>query len=165
MISEFLVVLVVSLLFGNGLLYFTSKKENSGLVSLKEEIEGDKSISFSAGLSDTDVEEIYSNQASLRSANEKIKLAHERISDLENTLQSMNSVIHPGSSDVEEKIKKLEDFKRLTKIELKAIKDLLKQLKEFRKISVKKRTPALIKKEKDLNKRIHELVFNTKKHD
>ncbi len=167
MISEFLVVLVVSLAFGNGLLYFTSKKEKTEMVSLKEQIQDSTEVnSQETNLSGSVyIDEIYSLQASLRGVNEKIKLAHERINELELVLANMNSSLNsvPSASfPAEEKIKQLEEFKRRTKIELEAIKKLLKQLKEFRKIKGKKSLSAK-KTEEKLNKRIHELVFNTKK--
>ena len=175
MVFEFLVVLIVSLLFGNGLLYFTSPKQSSAILSLKEQIQSEKTETQSEEAVDLSgsvyVDEIYSVQASLRSVNEKIKLAHERISDLENSLNSLGSlnVVLPSTQkenafDAEAKIRNLENFKRNTKIELEAIKKLLIQLKEFRKIKGKK-TLSTKKKEEEINKRIHELVFNTKKSD
>jgi len=175
MVFEFLVVLIVSLIFGNGLLYLTGPKEKTGLVSLKEQIQEEKEEKLQTeepNVSDLSgnvfVDEAYSVQASLRSVNEKIKLAHERINDLEASLQSINSVLISSKPEtpfaVDEKIKNLDNFRRNTKIELEAIKKLLKQLKEFRKIKGKK-TPLTKNKEQELNKRIHELVFNTKKED
>jgi len=173
MIFEFLVVLIISLLFGNGLLYFTSSsnKESQSLANLKQEVQGQTQEmqpqeinSFS--LPEVYVDEIYEMQASLRSVNEKIKLAHQRIAELEGSLNSINSVLvsKPEGSDFNKKIKRLEDFKRNASIELEAIKKLLKQLKEFREIKNKKSLPAK-KKELEINKRIHELVFNTSKKD
>lgn len=172
MVFEFLIVLIISLVFGNGLLYFTSPKEKAETVSLKEQIHGEKGDIQSDESTEVPgnvyVDEIYSVQASLRNANEKIKLAHERITELETSLQSINSVLVSSKTesafDVEEKIRNLDNFRRNTKIELEAIKKLLKQLREFRRLKGKKSVSAK-KKEEELNKRIHDLVFNVQKED
>ncbi len=167
MLFEFLVVLIISLIFGNGLLFLVSPQSKQDISFLKEQIQENKPDAFEeqALPGSVYVDEIYSVQASLRTANEKIKLAHERINELETSLQAINSIIVSSkreSPDFESKVKSLEKFKRNTKIELEAIKKLLKQLNEFKKIKGKK-TVSAKKKEKELNKRIHELVFNTKK--
>ncbi|MFH1664277.1 MAG: hypothetical protein ABH986_05770 [archaeon] len=170
MISEFLVALIVSLLFGNGLLYFTSRtKESDSLLSLKEKISGSgpevsaTETDLSVVVPEAYIDDIYSVQASLRGVNEKLKLTHERISELETTINSINSVLVSGNeTGLSTKVKKLDDFKRNALIELEAIKKLLKQLKEFREIKDKKSLSAK-KKEQEINKRIHELVFNTTK--
>ncbi len=171
MISDFLVVLIVSLVFGNGLLYFTSTKKNS-IEAIKEQVlqsnttEETESIQEnSASLPEAYIEDVYSVQSSLRTVNEKISLAHEKIAEMETILVSINSVLSssPNETKFEEKIRRLEDFKRSTKIELEAIKKLLMQLNEFREIKVKPKTISIKKKEEELNRKIHSLVFNTSK--
>lgn len=172
MISDFLVVLIVSLVFGNGLLYFTSAKKNS-IELIKEQVlqsntagtaESTETVNFSS-LPGAYIDDIYSVQSSLRGVNEKISLAHERIAEMETILVSINSVLssQPAETNFEEKIRKLEEFKRSTKIEVEAIKKLLKQLNEFREIKVKKKSISVKKKEEELNRKIHELVFNSSK--
>ncbi len=173
MLSEFLIVLIVSLLFGNGLLFLTGRRKDSSVMSLKQQIVEDsvpETVNASAvsEVSSVDVDEIYSVQASLRGVNEKINLAHERIAELETALQSISAMLVSSKEDssgynLEEKIKKQENFRRNTKIELEAIKKLLKQLREFRKIKTSKKTVSMKKKEEELNKKIHNLVFNVKK--
>jgi len=173
MISEFLVVLIVSLLFGNGLLFLTGRRDDSSVMGLKQQIEQGSvletsGVSAVSEVSGVDVDEIYSVQASLRSVNEKINLAHERIAELETALQSITGMLSSAKENnsdysLGEKILKLENFRRNTKIEMEAIKKLLKQLSEFRKIKTGKKTVSMKKKEEELNKKIHNLVFNVKK--
>jgi chromosome segregation ATPase len=167
MVFEFLIVLIFSLLLGNGLLFFASPRGKTGVLSLKDQIQGqeieDNSVNLSGSVY---VDQIYEVQASLRGLDEKIKLAHERISELEETLGSINSVFSSPAkteSGFGEKIIRLENFRKNAKIELEAIKKLLQQLKEFRKIKTKKKTNEILKKEDELNEKIHGLVFNVKK--
>jgi DNA repair ATPase RecN len=166
MVSEFLVVLVLSLVFGNALLYFVSGKNSVSLGKQSSEpikqmpVESPKFVSGFSG------EEIRLLEAGLKAANERINLAHQRITELEDSLKSLDSVFSVKGKpvfSVEEKIRKLEDFRRETRIELQAIKKLLKQLKEFRRI--KRKDSVSAKKEEELNKRIHALVFNTVKRN
>ena len=167
MIFDFLIVLIFSLLLGNGLLFFTSSRAKTDVLSLKDQIQGEETEDSSVDLSGSVyVDQIYEVQASLRGLDEKIKLAHERISELEETLGSINSVLSSPAkteSDFEEKIIRLENFRKNAKIELKAIKKLLQDLKEFRKIKTIKKTKEILRKEDELNEKIHSLVFNVKK--
>ena len=173
MVFEFLIVLIFSLVLGNGLLFFTGSSGNSGssaepeVLSLKEEIQGNSFEEASNNVpGNVFVDQVYEVQASLRNLDEKVKLAHERITEMEETLNSINSVLvsQPKTGvNFDEKLDRLESFRRNTKIEIEAIKKLLVQLKEFRNQKKGKNAKALKKKEEELNNRIHNLVFNVKK--
>ncbi|MFH1545198.1 MAG: hypothetical protein ABIE23_03880 [archaeon] len=177
MITLFLLVFVVALVIGNSLLFFTGSRDSthagSDLGRLKERI-GEGIPESSEGVGEIEV------NARLKAANKKTEMAHSRMNELEkkvkvlalevtktNEMLKMKGV-KKGSIELNDRVDRLDHFRHNTKIEIAAVKDLLDDLRKTLPLMKKPRKSRkelikLNKETKELEKRIHDIVFHKAK--
>lgn len=177
MITLFLLIFVVALVIGNGLLFFTGSRDStqtgSDLEMLKERV--------SEGIPESreEVSEIEVN-ARLKAANKKTEMAHSRMNELEKKVKSLNLEVSRMNESLKKKgvkkervalvdrVDRLDHFRQNTRIELAAVKDLLEDLRKTLPLMKKPRKSRkelikLNKEAKELEKRIHDIVFHKAK--
>ena len=186
----FLVVLIVALLVGNSLLYFTKPKRNRQndlkISDLKNSAVQERFFSEEETVKPSNViyEEVYSFQGKLRAIEEKTRMAHSRLNEVERAvkninfgLMELNKVLESKSFQTKkepqkeipldklaQKIQRLEDFKRNARIEIAALGEMIEEIKK--EIGAKgekkqsKREKELSKKINGLEKIIHEVAFH-----
>jgi predicted nuclease with TOPRIM domain len=175
----FLGVLIIALIIGNLLLFFTNPKNSSNFMpknstSLQEELKqqvlfSSKNNEIQQSIPSTVIEEAYLNQSKIRALEEKIRLAHYRLNDLEKTIKNNNNFLIQklDFSRFEKKLKQFEEFKSNTVIELAALKQIINELKANSKNSnkqeLKKEFEKANKKIDDLEERIKSIVFRAGK--
>ncbi|MEW6295121.1 MAG: hypothetical protein AB1467_02380 [Candidatus Diapherotrites archaeon] len=174
MVAVELIVLVVGLAVGNGLLFFTQPKGYSfkELEKIRAQINEDSMMRNGIQKSSLYYDDVYALQSSVRAAGHKIEMAHSRLGEVEKALKNLNYGMMELSKkieakekelkipyEIEEKIKRLDEFRRDTRIEIQALKDALEEIKPKSKGQQEKKKKE--KKElRKLNKRIHEIVFH-----
>ncbi len=143
LVTTFLFLMIGALTVGHGLLFFTKPADEQGNVM-------HASPSQMAG--PTEIKVMESN---FRALNEKIKMAHERINDVEKSLSSLK--VPKGLA---KQLHGFSNFKANTDIELKAMKEILMELQN-NGINIKaKRYPTSTKKEA---KEFHKMIYAGKK--
>ncbi len=147
-ITLFLVLAVLALAIGNVLLHLTKSKK----VSLHPPLMVDKNMTGNfykdynsnerigkqiVGESKILYTELQTLQSHFRALEEMNKMAHNRISDLETDIKTMRkSKINDASeavfvSEIGTKLRKLENFKSNTQVEMVAIKEIIFEMKDF----------------------------------
>lgn len=152
--TVFLVVLVVSLIIGNVLLFFFPVGSKR-VVSRGRDIH---SIARQIAESRNAGEMEEPSAAAVSPAEKKIELAHARIQELESKLASLSG---PGAYDesLKRRIEKLDNFRSTAESELIAMKEILAELQN-RHITVKARTYA--RKEKDVSTEdMHRMIYRS----
>ncbi len=127
--TVFLFVLVIALALGHALLYLTKPRAESA------ENEGNEAAlipeipenAHGKGFPETTSADL---SAGYKALNEKIKMAHSRLGDLERVvLEVANAKEIRDSKIVENRLQNLDNFKANTSVELKAIKEILGEIK------------------------------------
>ncbi len=130
LLSVFLVLIILALVIGNGFLYLTKQRHKP----MQELVQEDSSFEshFSAESIDS---KLYSLQSNLKALNELIKMAHGRLLDVEEKVKAKKfqdpTELIEKLNEINEKLKKLENFKENTKVDLKGMKEIVLEMKEF----------------------------------
>ncbi len=149
-VTIFLFVLVIALAFGHALLYLTRPRAESAeneIAFIPEDAQEKKIPALnSADLS-----------ARYKALNEKIKMAHSRLGDLERVvLEVADSKEINGGKTIENRLQSLDNFKANTAVELKAIKEIIGEIKE------KKNKKGKKGKEINLNgEEMHKIIYRS----
>jgi len=174
MVAVELIVLIVGLAVGNGLLFFTQPKGYSfkELKKIRAQINEDSMVRQGIQKSTLYYDDVYALQSSARAASHKIEMAHSRLGEVEKALKNLNYGMIELSKktqakekeakmpyEIEEKIKRLDEFRRDARIEIQALKEALEEIKpkNMEQQEKKKKEKKGLRK---LNKRIHEIVFH-----
>lgn len=140
---------VVVLALGNGLLYIGRRNNNAGAVFAENPDSSKLEKEFNS---------ISENRGGKHYMEKRMSLINTRLAKLEQYLGNGNRKSNSNETDytLHRKMERLEEFKREAEIEIRAIRDYLsKRNNAFQK--------KMQKTDKELDKKIHSLVFNTKK--
>src|SRR3989338_3666108 len=85
LLTSFLILIILALVFGNGFLYLTKQRNKSVYELTKENITSEHN--FSAESIDS---KLYSLQSNLKSLSELVRMAHGRLFDVEEKLKAKN---------------------------------------------------------------------------
>src|SRR3989344_286053 len=148
----FLFVLVIALALGHALLYLTKPRaesaENEDEIALPAADAQEEKFpaATSADLS-----------ARYKALNEKIKMAHSRLGDLERVLLEVaNAKEIRDDKIIENRLQNLDNFKANTAVELKAIKEILGEMRE------KENKKGEKEKESDLSREdMHKIIYRS----
>lgn len=150
-LTIFLFVLVLALALGHALLYLTKpgagSAENEDIASTPADArEEEIPAATSADLS-----------ARYKALNEKIKMAHSRLGDLERVvLEVANAKELKDGKLIENRLQNLDNFKANTSVELKAIKEILGEIQD------KKNKKGKNEKETDLSgEEMHKIIYRS----
>jgi len=150
----FLFVLVIALALGHALLYLTKPRaesaENEDEIALPAADAQEEKFpaATSADLS-----------ARYKALNEKIKMAHSRLGDLERVLLEVaNAKEIRDDKIIENRLQNLDNFKANTAVELKAIKEILGEMRE------KENKKGEKEKEADLSgEEMHKIIYRSRR--
>ncbi|MBI2529536.1 MAG: hypothetical protein HYW05_00140 [Candidatus Diapherotrites archaeon] len=151
--TVFLFVLVIALALGHALLYLT-KLRGPGAESPGS---GSEIAPPAADAQDEKFPAATSADLSARykALNEKIKMAHSRLGDLERVLLEVaNAKEMKEGKIIESRLQNLDNFKANTAVELKAIKEILGEMREGKNKKGKKGEEADLSRE-DMHKIIY----------
>lgn len=145
LITVFLSILIVSLLIGNGLLYF--------IAIPKRKTTQDQDVEM-----DAEVFQVTSSK-SMVPLEKKVELAHKRIQKLEDLIVQSKSV--KNNLKLERKVEKLDNFRSTIESEIIGIKEILIELQNNH-ITIKSRSFKGTGKTKKLSpKKLHSLVYRS----
>jgi len=145
LITVFLSILIVSLLIGNGLLYF--------IAIPKRKTTQDQDVEM-----DAEVFQVTSSK-SLVPLEKKVELAHKRIQKLEDLISKSKSV--KNNLKLERKVEKLDNFRSTIESEIIGIKEILIELQNNH-VTIKARSFKSTGKTKKLSpKKLHSLVYRS----
>ncbi|MFH1586755.1 MAG: hypothetical protein ABID38_02785 [Candidatus Diapherotrites archaeon] len=138
-ITTFLLVMVGALTVGHGLLFFTKPADEQGDVMLPSQNQMGNAT------------EIKMMESNFRALNEKVRMAHDRINDVEKSLSTLKVPKGLGKQ-----MEGFSNFRANTEIELKAMKEILLELQN-NGINIKaRRYPTATQKEAE---EFHKMIY------
>lgn len=157
-ITVFLITLVIALIIGNLLLTFTGSKRSTPLAQRQmiQPVVADSEIITPHLLNESKI-----IQSNLQAINQKTNMAHNRLNKLEKLLLTNgNSVL---TYNLREKMRKLDNFRANTEVELKAIKEIIEWLQsQNEKVKKSNKRKKGKKKERELTpEEMHKIIYKS----
>ena len=159
--TVFLIVLIISLLIGNALLFFVGRRGGQAKASGSQSaVLKDISAAVASQASPMPGQSAGQDR-SLIPIETKIELAHRRIQELEAKLRDSGTNGSPSTDDaLKRKIEKLDSFRSIAESELIAIKEILVELQD-RHITAKSRTYKGKGKKEVSGEKLHKIIYRS----